>query len=71
VTLIPFVTPSQRHRGEDIAILQQRKTLYAVAKTQRPERWSGSTRDWHPEKIVYFNPNKSTQREVKNTNKAA
>jgi putative transposase len=35
---LKFVTPAQRHRGEDIAILAQRKTLYATAKAQHPER---------------------------------
>jgi len=33
-----FVTPGQRHRGEDIAILAQGETLYQAAKTQHPER---------------------------------
>ena len=69
---LKFVTPGQRHQGEDIAILEQRAALYEVAKSQRPERWSGTTRDWQPEKIVYLNPNKSSKKkEVKNTNKAA
>lgn len=58
-----FVTPGQRHRGEDIAILQQRHTLYEQAKDQHPERWSGSTRNWNPEDIVYLNPGKPTKKE--------
>jgi putative transposase len=67
---LKFVTPGQRHRGEDIAILAQRVALYETAKTQRPERWSGPTRDWQPEKIVYLNSNKSTkQKEAKDTDK--
>jgi len=69
---LKFVTPGQRHRGEDIVILEQRTALYQAAKAQRPERWSGSTRDWQAETIVYLNPNKSTQKkEVKDTDKAA
>ncbi len=69
---LKFVTPGQRHQGEDIAILEQRAALYEAAKSQRPERWSGTTRDWQPEKVVYLNPNKSSKKkEVKNTNKAA
>jgi len=38
---LKFVTPAQRHRGEDGAILQQRHALYEAAKARRPERWSG------------------------------
>jgi len=69
---LKFVTPGQRHRGEDIAILEQRAALYESARTQRPERWSGSTRNWQPETIVYLNSNKSTQKkEVKDTDRAA
>lgn len=69
---LKFVTPGQCHRGEDIAILEQRAALYEATKAQRPERWSGSTRDWQRERIVYLNPNKSTKKmEVKNTHIAA
>ena len=68
---LKFVTPGQRHRGEDIAILAQRNILYAAAKVQRPERWSGATRNWEHEKVVFLNPNNSTAREVKHKDKAA
>jgi transposase InsO family protein len=68
---LKFVTPGQRHRGEDIAILAQRNTLYATAKVQRPERWSGPSRNWEHENIVYLNPNKSTEKEGKLKDKAA
>jgi len=53
---IRFVTPAQRHRGEDKAILQQRNALYENAKQQRPERWSGNTRNWEPVGEVNLNP---------------
>lgn len=43
---ISFVTPSARHSGEDIAILEKRKQVYEQAKLQRPERWSKNTRNW-------------------------
>ena len=43
---IRFVTPDQRHRGEDIAILEQRKSVYQRAKMENPARWSGDTRNW-------------------------
>jgi transposase InsO family protein len=42
---IQFVTPNQRHTGQDRAILKQRKTVYEAAKKQRPERWRGETRE--------------------------
>jgi transposase InsO family protein len=68
---LKFVTPGQRHRGEDIAILEQRNTLYEAAKALRPERWSGPSRNWEHEGIVYLNPNKSTQKETKPKDQAA
>jgi hypothetical protein len=68
---LKFVTPGQRHRGEDIAILEQRNTLYEAAKALRPERWSGPPRNWEHEGIVYLNPNKSTQKETKPKDQAA
>jgi hypothetical protein len=63
---LKFVSPAQRHRGEDTAILGRRTVLYEKAKKLNPERWSGSTRDWIPEKTVHLNPNKSKQGEEKN-----
>lgn len=58
---IKFVTPGQRHRGEDVAILAQRKLLYEAAKAACPERWSGSIRNWKPLMTVSLNPQKSSQ----------
>jgi putative transposase len=68
---LKFVTPGQRHRGEDSGILEQRNALYVAAKARRPNRWSRSTRDWQPEEVVYLNPNKSAKMELKHTDKAA
>ncbi len=53
---IGFVTPAQRHCGEDVAILQARKAVYEQAKAQRPARWSGTTRDWSRKNVVWLNP---------------
>jgi hypothetical protein len=50
------VTPLERHEGRDIALLAQRKALYEAAKAQRPERWSGATRNWEPMGEVWLNP---------------
>jgi putative transposase len=57
---IKFVTPGQRHRGEDNGILDQRKALYAMAKAANPERWSGQCRNWIRPAVVSLNPAKST-----------
>ncbi len=60
---LKFVTPDQRHRGDDAAILEQRHALYEAAKENHPERWSRSTRNWELEKIVYLNPGKPMKME--------
>jgi transposase InsO family protein len=61
---LKFVTPSQRHLGEDIAILEQRRQLYEATKKQCPGRWTGKTRNWEPVKTVYLNPGKPVKMEV-------
>ncbi len=57
---IKFVTPAQRHRGEDVDILAKREALYRQAKSENPKRWSGEIRNWEPVKEVYLNPEKQT-----------
>jgi transposase InsO family protein len=56
---LKFVTPDQRHRRQDITILERRKKLYLAAREKHPQRWSGAIRNWRPDNIVYLNPNKS------------
>lgn len=56
---IRFVTPAQRHRGEDQSILKQRHVVYEHARQQRPERWSGKTRNWEPVGAVMLNPERA------------
>jgi putative transposase len=68
---LKFVTPGQRHRGEDIKILENRKCLYAAQKSLRPERWSGTTRNWEPGQVVSLNPNKAPRKADSAENKAA
>ena len=58
---LKFVTPGQRHRREDADLLKKRSALYNAAKDSRPERWSGATRNWEHEQVVYLNPTKSDQ----------
>lgn len=61
---IKFITPAQRHRGEDKAILKQRNTVYEMAKLRTPKRWSGDTRDWCPVGNVALNPDREEIRAV-------
>lgn len=56
---LKFVTPAQRHRGEDIEILANRHEVYQKAKADNPLRWSGHTRNWTHEPVMALNPDKS------------
>jgi transposase InsO family protein len=53
---IRYVTPDSRHRGEDIEILKQRTKTYQAAQKARPDRWTGSIRDWSQPEVVRLNP---------------
>ena len=53
---IRFVTPDQRHRGDDQPLLANRHRVYQRARAARPERWSGKTRCWTPIGSVWLNP---------------
>jgi putative transposase len=53
---IKYVTPNQRHNGEDVEILARRQRLYESAKTNNPRRWTGKTRDWVAPARVHINP---------------
>jgi putative transposase len=55
---LKFVTPEQRHRGEDIAILAKREEVYKAAKAANPSRWSGETRNWTRQDTMTLNPEK-------------
>ncbi len=55
---IRFVTPAQRHAGLDQALLDRRKAVYEAAKARHPHRWSGTTRNWEPVRVVHLNPAK-------------
>ena len=56
---INFVTPAQRHGGDDRQVLAKRKVVYAQARARHPERWSGNTRNWERVETVLLNPEKS------------
>ena len=55
---IKFVTPQQRHTGEDKLVLESRKAVYQSAKAKNPQRWSGKERDWSHIGAVQLNPEK-------------
>ena len=59
-----FVTPAERHRRQDAAILSKRQRVLESAKAQRPERWSGSVRNCTPIGVVMLNPDKPENIEV-------
>lgn len=53
---IRYVSPAQRHAGDDTAILAARHELYLQARQRNPRRWSGATRNWTPIGVVTLNP---------------
>ncbi len=58
---IRFVTPEDRHSGQEKEILQQRQHVYEQARRRNPRRWSGPTRNWHPIETVALNPEKKAE----------
>lgn len=58
---IGFVTPNDRHEGRDKQILGNRESVYLKARSDHPERWSGSTRDWSRNTIAELNPGRKTK----------
>ena len=59
---IRFVTPDQRHRGEDRELLASRHQVYELARNDHPECWSDPTRNWQPLAAVWLNPERSDPR---------
>jgi len=54
---IRFVTPQQRHLGEDIEILKHRASVLREARANRPERWgSRDIRNCTPIRSATLNP---------------
>ena len=53
---IQYMTPNQRHGGEDGELLKRRKAIYEAAKMRHPNRWSSATRNWNPVTEVWLNP---------------
>jgi transposase InsO family protein len=57
---IQYVSPAQRHAGDDHLILAARHELYSQARQKNPSRWSGSTRNWSPVGAVTLNPERDS-----------
>ncbi len=55
---IGFVTPLQRHCGEDKELLEKRRIVYMQAKQKNPHRWSGEIRKWAHVGEVELNPDR-------------
>ncbi len=53
---IRYVSPAQRHAGDDAALLAARHALYTQARARHPARWSSDTRNWTPIGAVTLNP---------------
>ena len=53
---LKFVTPAQRHNGQDAVILKRREQVYDDARNRHPQRWSRGIRNWTLEDHVWLNP---------------
>ena len=53
---IRYVSPAQRHVGEDRDILAMRDVVYQQARERNPRRWARQTRNWSPIEFVTLNP---------------
>jgi len=67
---LKFVTPDQKHQGEDIGILAKRKETYKKARDKKPTRWiQHKTRDWSPVAQTSLNP--IDERKIEKSHKKA
>ncbi len=57
---IRYVTPAQRHAGEDSTLLAARHEVYIRAREANPHQWSGPTRNWTPVGAVMLNPERDS-----------
>ena len=63
---INYVTPSERHEGKDLEILEKRKEVYEKARQIHPERWSRDIKNWDYNNTEWLNPSQKTE-EIKET----
>jgi putative transposase len=57
---IRYVSPAQRHAGQDRQVLAARHELYVQAKAAHPRRWARHTRNWSPITVVTLNPERES-----------
>lgn len=53
---IRYVSPEQRHTGQDKSVLAARHEVYIAARSKHPARWARHTRNWTPCGPVTLNP---------------
>jgi putative transposase len=56
---IGYVTPAQRHAGQDRMLLASRHALYQQARQANPRRWTRQTRNWASAGAVTLNPERT------------
>jgi putative transposase len=61
---LKFVTPNQRHTGNDKPVVEKRIKVYEQAKKRNPARWKGDIRNWVLPEEVWLNPEKATKDEL-------
>jgi transposase InsO family protein len=57
---IRYVSPAERHAGQDHDILARRHALYLEARAAQPRRWARQTRNWEPIAVVTLNPERES-----------
>jgi transposase InsO family protein len=68
---IRFATPDDQHFGRERAILARRRTVYAKARAEHPERWARGTRNWDQVAEVTLNPPKENKEKTEAQKRAA
>lgn len=53
---LKYVTPSQRHQGQDNALMEKRREVYGEARRKQPKRWTQGLRNWQLPSAVFLNP---------------
>jgi len=57
---IGYVSPAQRHAGEDQAVPAACHALYLQARQRNPRRCSGNTCDWSHIGVLTLNPERES-----------
>lgn len=65
---LKFVTPHQKHTGEDKRLLTARTKTYELARKSNPMRWSKGIRNWTPIKMTLLNPNSKIKKMLESLN---